>query len=107
MIEDRQARSIAMILAERMKRPLTLTEKEMMKRAIWGNGAKSNVLALQNNDCVKRTSMKTLHPEKWLNDEVISYYLKTCLSNRDKNMCAKQPGRKRSLLQLTFHLGYV
>ena len=94
--ESREARSIAMKLAERMKRPLTLTEKEIVKRAIWGNGAESDVLAQQNSDCVKRTSMKTLHPEKWLNDEVISYFLKTCLSNRDKNLCAKQPGRRRS-----------
>ena len=50
--------------AERMNQPLTLTEMEVIKIAIWGNGPKSDVVVLQNRDCVKQTSMNMLYHGK-------------------------------------------
>ena len=41
-------------------------------------------------------SMQTLHPGKWLSDEVINYFLKICIKSRDIKICAKEPGRRRS-----------
>ena len=48
------------------------------------------------HDSVTRRSMQTLRPGKWLNDEVINYFLKNCLAKRDEFICARQTGRKRS-----------
>ncbi len=39
-------------------------------------------------------SMQTLHPGKWLSDEVINYFLKICLKSRNMKICAKEPGRR-------------
>lgn len=47
-------------------------------------------------DSVQRGSMRTLCPGKWLNDEIINYFLKNCLNRRDEKLCAKEPGRRRS-----------
>jgi sentrin-specific protease 1 len=50
----------------------------------------------RNGDKVKPQSMRRLRDGTWLNDEVINFYLKHCLNQKDKLKCIKSPGRKRS-----------
>ncbi len=47
-------------------------------------------------DFVKRESMRTLRPEQYLNDEIISFYLKVCLEKRAEKQWDKQKNDKRS-----------
>jgi hypothetical protein len=61
-----------------------------------GKGSPLEILASHEGDSVKRKSMQTLRPGIWLNDEVINYFLKNCLKNRDIKKCAKEQGRRRS-----------
>jgi sentrin-specific protease 1 len=66
------------------------------KKAMYGEGPGSEVLAQVGTDSVQRESMHTLQPGVWLSDEVIhSFYV--MLANRDKEWC-RQAGafRKRS-----------
>ena len=60
------------------------------------------MIASSSSDSVLRSSLHTLKPGKWVNDEVINYYLKNCLAARNKLLCKEQPGRKRSHLFNSF-----
>ena len=48
--------------------------------------------------------MRTLEPKSWLSDEIINFYLKVCLTRRDKDFCQANPGRKRSYCFSSFFL---
>ena len=76
--------------------PLTNDERAIITKATYGFGNSTDILASLGNDSVTRKSMQTLRPGQWLNDEVINYFLKNCLANRDEIICARQSGRKRS-----------
>jgi sentrin-specific protease 1 len=81
----------------KIMRPLTAEERRMVVRATaMGKGTPLEILASHKGDSVKRRSMQTLRPGIWLNDEVINYFLKNCLKNRDIKKCAKEQGRRRS-----------
>jgi len=82
--------------ASKLMRPLTPEEQSIVNNATKGIGPQSEILARQDADSVQRGSMQTLRRGQWLNDEIINYFLKNCLAKRDENLCAKQPGRKRS-----------
>ena len=82
--------------AKKLMRQLTPDEQRIVTKAIRGIGPPSEILASQDADSVQRSSMQTLNPGQWLNDEVINYFLKNCLAKRDEKLCAQQPGRKRS-----------
>ncbi|KAL7554597.1 hypothetical protein ACHAWF_018229 [Thalassiosira exigua] len=90
--KEREARESA----SRLMRTLTSEEKDVVKKAIYGIGPEGEILAKHDADSVQRGSLHTLQPGQWLNDEVINYFLKNCLAERDQRLCAKQPGRKRS-----------
>ena len=47
-------------------------------------------------DTVTRGSMRTLLPEEWLNDEIIGFYLKVNLQNRDNKLWDQQKKGRRS-----------
>jgi Ulp1 family protease len=48
------------------------------------------------SDTVNRNSLQTLHPDHWLNDELICFYLRHCLRKRDEALFDKQKVSKRS-----------
>lgn len=60
-------------------------------------------VAVSGPNKVTRSSMQTLKPKQWLNDEVINYYIKICLAERDKNICSST-GRKRSYFFNSFFM---
>ncbi|KAL7427955.1 hypothetical protein ACHAXH_002583 [Discostella pseudostelligera] len=90
--KEKEAKESAM----KLLRPLTAEEQKIVTKATRGIGPPSEILASQDADSVQRSSMQTLNPGQWLNDEIINYFLKNCLAKRDEKLCAKQPGRKRS-----------
>ena len=81
--------------AMKLLRPLNLQEQMLVDEAM-KNGDKSEILAKSGPDSVQRGSMWRLLPGKWLNDEIINYFLKNCLARRDKNLCEKDSGRRPS-----------
>lgn len=60
-------------------------------------------VAVSGSNTVTRSSMQTLKPKEWLNDEVINYYIKICLAERDKNICSST-GRKGSYFLNSFFM---
>jgi Ulp1 family protease len=81
----------------KLRRPLTAEERRLVYGATtMGKGLPSEILASHEGDSVQRRSMQTLRQGIWLNDEVINYFLKSCLKSRDIKICAKEPGRRRS-----------
>ena len=83
-------------MASNLMRPLTPKEWTVVTNATKGIGPPTEILAKQGADSVQRGSMQTLRPGQWLNNEVINYFLKNCLARRDKKMCARDTGRRRS-----------
>ncbi len=71
------------------------TEELRIVTTARGNGRSMEVLAKYKNDEVKRSSMQTLNPREWVNDEIVNYYLKVCLARRDETL-SELTGRKRS-----------
>ena len=58
-----------------------------------------SIVVTNGTDLVKQQSMITLNPGTWLNDEIISYYLKLTLTQCDYNFC-QQDGIISSTLSL-------
>jgi hypothetical protein len=52
-------------------------------------GSKNDVLTVNGTNSVTRGSLQTVDSEVWSNEEVINYYLKACLSKRDKSQWHK------------------
>jgi Ulp1 family protease len=48
------------------------------------------------SDTVIKNSLQTLHPDHWLNDELICFYLRHCLRKQDEALLNKQKVLKRS-----------
>ena len=86
----------AQLRASSLLRPLSDEEQSIVQNAIYGIGPPTEILASLDADSVQRASMHRLQPGQWLNDEIINYFLKNCLSKRDEKLCAQQPGRRRS-----------
>ena len=86
--------------AKSLLRPLTPTESELVRNALYGEGNPQQVVARYESketgfiDSMQRESMRRLKPGKWLNDEVIHYFY-TMLANRDAEMSQESPSRKR------------
>jgi sentrin-specific protease 1 len=81
---------------KKLMRHLSDEERFIVIEATKGIALLNEITAKQNKDSVRRESMQTLRPGKWLNGEVINYFLKICLAKRDEIICARHPGRKRS-----------
>ena len=54
------------------------------------------IVVSNGTDSVKQQSIITLNPGKWLTDEIISYYLKIALTQRDYHLCQQDGNRKRN-----------
>ena len=80
--------------ASSLMRPLTDEERAIVEESMYGIGSVDQVIARSGTDSVQRGSMQTLQPGQWVGDEVISYFL-LMLSNRDQELCQKDPQRKR------------
>ena len=85
--------------------PLLLSKEQLSiaNDAICGEGMPDDKVAVSGPNKVTRSSMQTLKPKQWLNDEVINYYIKICLAERDKNICSST-GRKRSYFFNSFFM---
>ena len=59
------------------------------------SGEDGDVLARQDNESITRGSLGTLDPGAWLNDEIIAFYLKHCLANRDERKCLHESRERR------------
>jgi len=81
--------------ASNLLRALTSEEQAIVKKVIYGRGPETEKLATSETDSVQRSSMQTLRPGTWLNDEVIHYFY-SMLAKRDEALSAANPGRKRS-----------
>jgi sentrin-specific protease 1 len=89
--------------AMKLMQPLMAKERSVVVGATKSIGLPSEILVRASSashkgrgDSVQRESMQILHPGKWLNDEVINYFLKNCLARRDEKLCTNEPGRRRS-----------
>ena len=92
---DQEREAEAQKLAASLMRPLTDSEREAVKTAMFGIGPADEVIAVSGTDSVQRGSIQTLQPGSWLNDEVIHYFYEM-LKKRDEEMCKQDPSRKRS-----------
>ena len=79
-------------ILSKMTDPDTLSVKDFIQSSLDDD----HVLASHNTDSVKVSSAHTLQSGEWLNDEIINYYIKNCLANRDKELCSNDSNRKRS-----------
>lgn len=93
-LEKLQKEKEAKELAASLMRPLTVEEQSAIKKALYGSGSSSEIIAQLGTDSVSRATMATLRPGGWLSDEVIHYFLMV-LSIRDEDMCRVDPTRKR------------
>jgi hypothetical protein len=93
MLEQERAEE-ARQRASALMRPLTYEEQATVRDAMYGIGPGDDVLAQEGPDYVQRSSMQTLQPGQWLNDEVIHHFL-LMLSKRDEERCQKDPSKKR------------
>ena len=100
---ERETREMAM----KLMRPLMPEEQMVVVNATQGKGPLSEILAKHDADFVQCKSMQTLCRGKWLADEVINYFLKNCLSIRDKKMCERDTGRRRSHFFNTFFFQHM
>eukprot|EP00934_Nitzschia_sp_Nitz4_P005502 Nitzschia sp. Nitz4//scaffold3_size479765//115325//117029//NITZ4_000049-RA/size479765-augustus-gene-0.28-mRNA-1//-1//CDS//3329550605//5492//frame0 len=89
--------------AQSLMRPLSEEEQERVRQAMYGGGPGDAVLAQSGSDFVQRSSIQTLRPGCWLNDEVIHYFL-LMLTNRDEALCQKDPSRKRCHFYKSFFI---
>jgi Ulp1 protease family, C-terminal catalytic domain len=100
MLEDRrkaaeEAAEEAEKRASSLMRSLSDKEKDTVRRAVFEGGPENEILAQCGTDSVQRSSMQTLRPRTWLNDEIIHYFY-LMLANRDAELCGNDPSRKRS-----------
>jgi sentrin-specific protease 1 len=73
-------------------RQLTIDERAIVHFALYGNGPLDAILVQIGTDSVQRSSMQRLRPGKFVNDEIIHYFL-IMLANRDDDLCRLHPGR--------------
>jgi sentrin-specific protease 1 len=68
------------------------------------NGVDSEDVVIEKfNIPIKKKSFRRLRPGKWLDDELINFYVEL-LSERDINLSAKYPDRKKSVYFNTFFI---
>ena len=68
------------------------------------NGVDSEDVVIEKfNIPIKKKHFRRLRPGKWLNDELINFYVEL-LKGRDRNLSAKYPDRKKSVYFNTFFM---
>jgi Ulp1 family protease len=76
-------------------------------RKIFSNGKTDECVCRDNDFCLRmnlhitRLSIFTLKGQTWLNDEVITFYLKI-LQDHDDHLCEQDTSRKSSFFYITF-----
>ena len=76
-------------------RAFTHNKESWIATALYGDGADEDTMARTGTDIVTRTSMHTLRPGTWLNDEVIHFMLRM-YTQRDEDMDNSAPVWRRS-----------
>ena len=66
----------------------------MLHQALYGNGPEEEIVGIAGTDTVQRGSVRRLRPTKWLNDEVIHYFL-TMLARREEQLSYEFPAQRR------------
>jgi len=64
------------------------------------------IVAMIGTDSVKHSSFQRLLPTKWLNDELINFYM-TYLSNRESSLCSKYKKRPTQFFKSFFYTKLV
>jgi Ulp1 family protease len=79
-------------------RERTQEEKDLVRIALDKKSGELPMekLVTEGTDSVTRQSMHTLCGGVWLNDEVINFFVKTCLDKQDVTLCDRHGNRKRS-----------
>lgn len=80
---------------DKILQPLSVEEAQIVRKTLDAHGADDDVIRNAGADLVQRHSFRTLRDGAWLNDEVIHFFL-AMLTNRDEEMCQKDPNRRRS-----------
>jgi hypothetical protein len=80
--------------ASSLMRPLSEEERQRVTQALHGRQPPGAILAQCDADSVQQSSMWTLQPGQWVNDEIIHYFL-LMLAERDEEICQKDSDRKR------------
>ena len=65
-----------------LRRSEHLTQELIIENVVQEPGNK--ILAQSESHSIKRSSLQTLDTGRWLNDQVINYYLQVYLKNRDQ-----------------------
>lgn len=94
-LQEREREEEARQRASELMRDLTEEEQALVQRVLYEIGPGDEVLAQTGTDTIQRVSIQRLRPRQWLNDEVIHYFY-VMLQIRDEQLCAEQPGRRRS-----------
>lgn len=81
--------------AKNILRPLTPSEQEIVQECMYGIGPPGEIIAMSGTDSVQRDSIQKLQPGRWLNDEVIHYFL-VMLAKRDEDLVATGARERRS-----------
>ena len=80
-------------------------QREVLLSRIHADGPEDEVLITCEQDSITRSSLKTLDPGTCLNDEIINFYLKNCLSNREtKKVMNDQAHKKNQCFFSTFFI---
>ena len=94
-LEERRVKDEARKRASLLMRALNEDERKTVETAIHGLGPGGEIIAQAGADSVQRSSIQTLKPGMWLNDEIIHYFY-IMLAKRDEELCKHDPSRKRS-----------
>ncbi|GKY91291.1 hypothetical protein MPSEU_000101500 [Mayamaea pseudoterrestris] len=81
--------------AAELMRQMTTQEQDLVKKALYGIGPNTEVIAKIGSDTCQRGSIQRLQPGEWLNDEVIHYFL-IMLSLRDEQLVNEGKRSRRS-----------
>jgi len=81
--------------AKNILRSLTPSEQDIVQECIYGDGSGGEIIAMSGTDSVQRDSIRKLQPGRWLNDEVIHYFL-VMLAKRDEELCDTGARERRS-----------
>jgi hypothetical protein len=95
LLEERMKAAQAKKRAASLMRPLSDDERDIVHQVVFGYGNGNDIVAQYGSDSVLRSSIQTLQPGTWLNDEIIHYFYQM-LANRDEELCEKDPSRQRS-----------
>ncbi len=85
-------------LLDSIRRDCTPEENDLVNRTFDStSGTSTTEIAVNDGKyLVSQESKHRLCPDWWLNDEIISFFLKICLNKQDETVCDRHCGRKRS-----------